>query len=304
VTAIFKELKNEGVVIAPFLATLNEDFVIPEGIDLTLSSAGTTLLSSGAPAYSLTVNGILRVITSPAALTPLGDITIKGALHLATGTSLTVAATGNKILKIPSLRVDTTNTGLGTINGLGTITTAGTSTIEIENVPGYTAAAAVAQNLDSAWKNITDTKDKLTDNPAISLTGTPYAQYTSSVIGVVDITVATASSTTPKQIATTNNGVVVTTPPSEATNIVIPTGTTITGSVTYEVLGSPPPFANANLFTLGVSAVPDLTLTDGGYTGSTNTYGVVSVKEYFVTDSLLTSPKITNVFHIGVKSNR
>jgi hypothetical protein len=122
--SLFSETGNKGVIVstANTLLPIESRFEIPEGIDLSLSDTGSSILASSggpfdiivggnlhlnsgtlSPGKNVTVTGSLILLNNSSLSVTHGDLDISGNLNL--GTSGGISVTGGGVLSLPSMGV-------------------------------------------------------------------------------------------------------------------------------------------------------------------------------------------------------
>jgi hypothetical protein len=300
---IFGETGNKGEVTAIGDVTVTTSvpaaFTIPKDIILNLETGDPTLAGVTS---DFIVAGILNVLEDDTLLVPIGNITISGTVNLDDdGSSLTIATgTPPRILTI-------TSTAL--FDGEGVLSQADTtSIIKIDDgegeLPGsYSLGTGVAgEDFADALNAIRTTRNLLTDS--VSTAGSTFADY-DLVIGTVDVTTDLSGGGGPSPGGP--HPIYPTKTAADATPITLLPGTVVTntGLAVLPTLGttSTYPFLSSTTFTLGITANV-LTLSDSGLAGGVDKFGVLRFNSYTITNGELTSPTLTKLFHIGVKSKR
>jgi hypothetical protein len=152
----------------------------------------------------------------------------------------------------------------------------------------------VANDYADALDAIEDTKEKLTDT--VVLAGSLFAGFTEKAIGTVDLSLSSGSFVDIVS-STTAAGDVIELPSDPGVTTIL--------DVTLQPMGGTSVFNSGASFTLEVSASTNrLTLKDTDASGSNDKIGVLEFTKYKIGNSGITTPELTDVFYVGVKSRR
>jgi hypothetical protein len=327
VSYIWGEMKERGNIKATGpLDKIAEDFVIPEGIVLTLTStsAKLTSLEPVLSPFDIIVKGILAFDEAAVSLAPSGDVIVEnsGSLKLGTGFLAPVGnvvikgfldtgtAAGLKVGQGKTLEIEdsakiggvTGNTGpivVTTFENAKIDGVSGFSTHETNGVRGVDFQKSLAGILGAAGKLVSDI-----DLPPAG-PKSPYNTLADTVVSVIG-TVEVIDSSTPQFVSRSPNAV-----NDSSQGIIVDANTTVlTGGQGnlfdkgYLMRSSTATLAsNPNDFVLCVDSNDLLAIQDTGSSGSLPGYGVVSFNRIRFENEGLIGP-VQEEFRVGVKTKR
>jgi hypothetical protein len=286
--------KTKGLVVSSAAVGLGAPLEIPESTVLQLAASTPYFALAGtAGPRDLAIRGTLEV-NNAVSLAPPGNVTISGIVDIKNSGGSFVFGPGTNDISSSAV-----------FKGPGFLKGNPASTIKIGPTEGYvfeSSTGVAANNYAEALEAIEAAKLVLTDT--VPLANSEFPDYTEKVVGTVDLSRIAANNLV--SIVKLDSAIAAGDP------VILPTNPGLTTlSITTRV-SMGPEFDVSDAFAFGVGStapyIGHLRLSDANTASvsvtTSDKFGVLEVQKYKIVNSNITSPELTDTFHIGVKSRR